>query len=157
MIIMNKVLLNQELTITIPDGFRQMTEEELRSQNLYKEPPKWCITDPARHIVVSAAWKKSTFASLMISSEEVAKKMENEIRTAMTPYGYQLEGFISEEAGGHTLDGFRYSYTAQGIEMTGETFSVKKDRTFYYIHCYMRTALREESIPVIRELFRSFE
>ena len=75
----------------------------------------------------------------------------------MQAYGYHLEGFLTEDAGGVKADGFRYTYTAQDIGMTGESFSIKKGKMFYYLHAYYRTELADESASVIRELFDSSE
>ncbi len=45
--------------------------------------------------------------------------------------------------GGSEASGFRYHYTAQGIDMTGESCIGKKGSTFYYFQCYTRAALPE--------------
>ena len=149
------MLLNNELEITLPEGFRDMTPEEMAGLNVYKEAPGVSVKDPDRHIVISAAWKKSGLAALMLSAKEVAKKMESTLRGAMKPYGYVLDSFITENIGKETAEGFRYRYTAQNIRMVGETLSVKKGRTFYYIHCYLREELREESLQTLEEIFQS--
>ena len=154
---MNGKVLNQELKVVIPDGFHEMDEAERGKLNLYREAPDWCISDPARHIVLSVAWKRQSLASLLLSSREIADKMEKSIRKPMEPYGYKLEAFLQESFHGTPADGFRYSYTAQGIGMTGESFSVKHGKTFYYIHSYVRSALLEESLSVLRELYNFWE
>lgn len=147
------MLLNNELEIRVPDGFRAMREEELAKLKFYEEKPELCITDPDRHIIIAAAWKKSGFAALLLSAKEVSKKMESAVAKAMQPYSYALETFLTEEIGGEKAEGFRYLYEAQDIRMIGESFSVKKGKVFYYIHCYLREELREESIRTIREMF----
>ena len=91
----------------------------------------------------------------MLSAKEVAKKMESAIRAAMQPYDYALDSFVTENLGGEAAEGFRYLYTAQNIRMIGETLSVKKGRTFYYIHCYLREELRDESLQTLGEMFNT--
>ena len=51
----------------------------------------------------------------------------------------------------------RYTYTAEDVGMTGESFSLKKGKTFYYLHAYYRTELAEESAAVIGEMLGSSE
>ena len=152
---METKVLNGEWQVPVPDGFRELGSGEIARMNTVGEAPQWCAQDEARHIIVSAAWKKSGFAALMLSSKEVAQKMEASLRKAMQPYGYRPEGFVTADVGGLTADGFRYSYTAQGIGMSGESLSLKKGKTFYYLHCYCRTALAEESLSVIEEMLAS--
>ena len=154
---MKQTVLNQELKVTIPDGFHEMSEAEHGNLNLLKEAPDWCISDPDRHILLSVAWKKQSLASMLLSSGDVAENMEKSLRKPMAAYGYKLEGFLEESLDGTTASGFRYSYTAQGIGMTGESFSVKKGKTFYYIHCYLRSEFLEESLPVLKEIFASWK
>ncbi|MBQ1467757.1 MAG: hypothetical protein IIZ27_04700 [Solobacterium sp.] len=148
-------VLNQELMISVPEGFHVMSEEELSKLNHYGQIPNWCVSDPDRHIILSVSWKKSGFASLLLNTAEVAKKMEGEIHRLLASYGYTLKEFISEDIGGISADGFRYSYTAQNVPMIGESLSVKKGKVFYYIHGYLREELQEESLRTLEEIFRT--
>ncbi len=148
-------VLNQELYMNIPEGFHVLSEEELSKLNHIDGAPIWCISDPDRHIMMSVSWKKSGFASLLVSSGEIIKKMEADICRAMGSYGYELKWFITEDLGGVQAEGFRYTYTAQNIPMMGETLSVKKGKTFYYIHCYLREELQEESLRTVEEILRT--
>ncbi len=155
---MEKTVLNSELILTCPEGFRELTKEELGQYRYYKETPGWCVKDEDRHIMLSVSWVKS-FGPIaaVTNSEGVAKSMEKKVRKLMAQSGYRLDGFIRRELGGKTADGFRYEYTAQETEMTGETFSVKNGRMFYYIYYYARTDLREESIRILEEIFDTAE
>ena len=154
---METMTLNGQLTITAPDGFHEMDEAERSKLNFYGEPANCCISDPDRHIIITAAWKTSGFAALVLSARENIKKMEQAVKKPMAPYGYKLEEFFTDSVGGVTADGFRYSYTAQEVPMNCEIRCVKKGKTFYYIHCYMRTALLTESRKVIREMLTQGE
>ncbi len=150
------VVLNQELMISIPEGFHVMSEEELSRLNHYGQIPNWCVSDPDRHIILSVSWKKSGFASFLLNTAEVAKKMEGEIHRLLSSYGYELKGYITENLGGVSADGFRYSYIAQDVLMIGESLSAKKGKVFYYIHGYLREELQEESLRTLEEIFRTF-
>lgn len=154
---MRDTQLNRELTVTIPDGFHEMDDAELSKLNLYKEAPDFCISDAIRHITVTVAWKKSLLGSMVLKGPEVAKKMEAEIRKPMEAFGYSFREFVTVDVGGETADGFIYEYTAQERAMVGESFAIKKGKTFYYIHCYMRDELKDESMQVVDAFFRSFQ
>ncbi len=67
----------------------------------------------------------------------------------MKASGYKLNGFTVKSVGGKEADGFIYDYAVQGTEMTGETFSLKNGNTYYYIHCYVRSALKNESFEIV--------
>ena len=154
---MTKTAINNELNITLPEGFHEMDEAEKGKMNFYNEEPGCCFSDPDRHMVLSVSWKKNLLGSILIGTKEVAANMEKSIRKPMAQFGYSLQGYVTEDIGGAAAEGFRYSYTAEGIEMTGESLSAKKGRTFYYIHCYMRTELLDESTEVLKEILKDCE
>ena len=45
---MNSLIVNEELTMNVPEGFHIMTEEEM-AQLKYFDKPMWLIMDPDRH------------------------------------------------------------------------------------------------------------
>ena len=149
-------ILNNEMSISYPEGFHVMDKEELKGQQFLQEGPGWCISDPDRHIVVSAAWRKTNgLIARMLNTRDVAKNMSAQIRKPMQKFGFQLEGFLQKEMGGLRADGYLYQYVVQGTGMAGESFCIKKGSTFYYIHCYFRQALKDESLAVLEEIFQS--
>ncbi len=150
---METVLLNNELNLTYPDSFHVMSKEELSGYNFYSEAPGWCINDPDRHIMVSISWKQvpGLFAK-MLKVKDIAKTMEGQMAQVMKAFDYRLDEFISRTPGGKEAEGFRYEYTVQETGMTGVSLAVKVKNTFYYIHIYYRSALRDESIPVMEEI-----
>lgn len=149
---METYTLNNEMNISIPEGFRQMSAEERSRLNFIKDGEGECFTDTERHMILSIAWKKAGFAGLLVNTKEAAESMEKQTAGPMAPYGYKNEGFFSRDIGGNESRGFCYSYEAQGTAMSGESMIVKNGKTFYYLHAYMRTALKEESEAVVKEI-----
>ena len=56
---MEKIQLNNKMTLTYPDGFHVMGKEELKKHQYFGEPPAWSISNPERHVMISIAWKKT--------------------------------------------------------------------------------------------------
>ena len=149
------IRLNSELTFDIPEGFRVLTADELQQYATPAGAPNWCASDPDRHMMFSVSWKKSLLAGLLLNTKEVVKKMEQNINRMMASYGYKQHGFVEEDLNGVTAYGFRYTYTSKDTAMAAQTIGLKKGSTFYYIHCYMREELLEESRPVLDGILRS--
>ena len=147
--------LNQQLTISCPEGFRVMDEAERSKLNVLGQGPGACITDPERHVVMSFGWKAAGLAALLLSAKDAAKQAEADIRKAMSSYGYHLDGFLSRAVGGEKAEGFAFDYEAQGIRMYGESFAVKRGKVFYYLHLYTREALKDENVTLWTELLSS--
>lgn len=153
---MEFVTLNSELKFPVPDGFHVMDEEEMSGMTMIAVGPGICLKDPERHIVVSVGYKKAgLLTSKMLSQKDIATKSEGSIRQAMKPYRYWPDGAGKREVGGLAADGFRYLYSAQETDMYAETYVLKKGKTFYYFHVYMRAALKEKSMPVWEEMLGS--
>ena len=134
--------LNQQLTISFPEGFRVMDEAERSKLNVLGKGPGECITDPERHVVMSFGWKAVGLAALLLSAKDAAGKAESDICKAMSGYGYHLGGFLSREVGGEKAEGFAFDYEAQGIRMYAESFVVKYKKVLYFLHFYTRRELK---------------
>ncbi|MBQ8053121.1 MAG: hypothetical protein IJ198_04870 [Lachnospiraceae bacterium] len=151
---MGKIQLNNELNFSYPDAFKVLTEEDLKKYQFFEEAPGFCISDAQRHIMISISWRQANpFVAMLAGTADIARNMEAKIRKPMSRYGYKLEGFMNRQIGGKSADGYRYTYSVQDIGMLGESLSVKSGSNFYYIHCYLREALREESLRVLDEIF----
>ena len=54
----NRVTWNDTLTISCPEGFHVMDEEERSRLNFYGEGECECLSDPDRHIIISIGWAR---------------------------------------------------------------------------------------------------
>lgn len=153
---MEKILLNDQLTLSIPDGFHIMSPEELSGLGTGTEPAKWGISDPERHMIVAVTWKKfNGLLTALAGTKDVAKGMEARLRGSMKQYGFELETYLSKTIGGQAADGIRYSYVVQGIAMTAELLAVKYNKTYYYPSCFFHQELRDESLRVWEGILES--
>ena len=153
---MKEKVLNQELRITYDETFHELTEEEIAKMNFLSDKPQLCLSDPERHILITAGHRQiNGFSAMMLNVKDIAKKSQEQVRGAMKNLGYTEEQIREVNIGGRKAEGFRFGYTADGIEMSGETIVLKSGRTLYYINCYYRTALKADSEPAIRQILES--
>ena len=146
---MDPVMLNDEIQISGMDHFRVMTEEETAAVRLGRQGKGICVIAPDLHIILSLGWKKEggLFARLLGGNDPVAN-MEACYRKAFKPFGFAMGGYLERTIAGESARGLRYTYTAQGIDMTGESYALKKNGTMYYLHSYYRTSFREETVRI---------
>ena len=148
--------LNNELELTIPEGFHEMDEAERSKLTFANDVPGLCISDPDRHIVVTVGWRTlSTFAAMLLDTKSTAKNAEKQIRNLMKGYGYRPLAFSGKELGGKAASGFKYAYDVQDTGMLGETFMTKNGKTLHGFNFYCRRTLEKESMPVWEEFLRS--
>jgi hypothetical protein len=142
-------LLNNTLCIPCPEGFHVMDENERKALTFIADGPGVCLSDPDRHIIISAGYKQAgSFTSFFFNEKDAARSMEQQIAKPMAAYGYRKLGSAERIVGGRGVHGFGYIYESQGIAMYAESHVSKIGKTFYYIHYYTREALKEENMPV---------
>ena len=150
--------LNSELTLAFPDGFHVLDAEERSRIRFAEEGAGICLSDPDRHIFVSVAWKEvNGFSALILNNHDLAKHMERSVKKSMRQFGYMTGGKIRRIVGGKESEGFCYTYTAQQIRMFGESLVLRRGKTIYYFHFYVRESLKEESLPLWDSLLAAAE
>ena len=150
---MEELSVNNRFKLRCPEGFRLMTEDERDKLNLLGNGDTLCLTSEEGHMVVSVGWKEvNAFAGLMLRLVDPVKSMEASVNRAMAPYGYRQETALTRKIGGRAAQGFRYTYTAGGTPMVGESYVLQEGRTLTFFHVYLRDALREESLIRWNEL-----
>ena len=153
---MRDLRIDNELLFSFPDGFHELTEDERSKMNIPFAGQWVGISDPERHIVVTAGAKKAgLLAGLLLNARDLAGNMEKQIRGAMTSFGYRAEGPTSRLIAGDKACGFRYAYEAQGIAMCAESYVFMRRGKIFYLHLYAREELRGESFAVWEEILSS--
>ena len=153
---MENTVLNSRLQLSVPEGFRRMEPQELEKYAFGGQVPAFALSDPERHMIITAGWKEAgALAAFFLSAKDMARNTEARLRQPMLAFGYRPRGSVSRDAGGKKAAGYTYTYKAQDTAMAGETLIVKDGKTFYYLYCYMREALQEENGEVWKEIIRS--
>ena len=146
---MEKVTVNNELVLSVPEGFRLKSEEEVKAMNMIGGGSIVCMEDPDRHVLISVGWKTvGALTALLFSSGSVAKTSEAQVARSMRQYGYKRGGFGKRTIGGKEADCFAFTYTAQDIPMAGESCVLKKDRMLYFFHVYGREENKAADLPM---------
>lgn len=155
-IIMGELNLNNTMFLSYPEGFRELSREEIGQMNTTDSPPVWAISDDVRHMIVNGAYRQaSSFQAFMLNAKDVATEMEKQIARPMKPFGYKRDKFFVRDAGGVQGAGFSYTYTAQGIDMCGESYVFEHNKVFYYLYFYYRKELIETGRATAEEILQS--
>ena len=72
---------NNTLSLTFPDGFHVMNNDERKKLKMLADGPGECLTDPDRHIIISIGWKElGLFPALLVSVKDAADNSQKAIR-----------------------------------------------------------------------------
>ena len=153
---MEEALLNNELALTVPEGFSQMDTLELARASFTDRAPFFSIRDPERHISVTAAWKRvGKLRASLTSPLAAAKRSERNFSAAMQTRAYRSGELSAAVLGGREAAFYRCAYRAEGVEMTGISLVCRGRDSVYYIHGYFRSDSLEQSLPVWEVIVKS--
>ena len=153
---MLKITINDRLSMSCPEDMQILSPEEKRELDFLEVGPGECLRNQEKHILISISWKQLRgLGGSILATGDIAGGSEKQIRKAMTQYGYHMDGRISRRIGDINADGFEYTYTADGVEMFGETLVTKDRRTVYYVHFYSRQEGKEENLEVLDYMLRT--
>ena len=139
------------LSLDIPEGFQQMSREELKQVYLTDRPESWGTRDKERHIMITVLWKRNPgILAVLADIRGLAHRNQLQTEKAYAGHDYLLEGFFSMRAEKVPLEGYRFSYCVNGTAQHAETILLKHRKTVYSITC----AGRKENAGTDREMFR---
>ena len=150
------VPLNNALILSYPDGFHVMDEREREKLIIMGNGPWQGLSDPERHIIITVGWKAlGGLSAMLVSAKDAVKSMEAKIEKPMRAFGYRPCGNLSKDVDGERAEGFCYEYEAQGVGMYAESYVLKRDKVFYYLHFYARTELKAGSLDIWNDILTS--
>ena len=142
---MNKELVNQALSIPVPDGFRPMSGEELRQAYGNDDPNRRGLWNRESHVIIAVLWKEypALLRFMLRDLKAVCRKNEQLHSREYAGHDYHCGGFFSQTVGGQPAEGYRFTYSAGGAAQSAETVLVRQGGTVYSITCAGRTENRE--------------
>ena len=164
---MKNVVLNEKMNLTIPEGFTEITAEEVKEMTLCKGPaPLWNIINKDEHMLITASWFKSGWIiSHLFNAKDMTKSILNKYKSGMKEKS-RFGGTYSEITE-TTLDGNKaYTYsckyramTREGelVDMIRETVVVKIKDVFYIFQSVCRDATKVQGIRSFHEVYDSVQ
>lgn len=150
---MSKQTINNVISLEIPDSFQLMSSEELRDMSKNGgDPYRWGVRDRENHVLITVMWKEySVILAWLADLKAIAKKNEQMTGKAYGKHEYRLLGFDSLKAGETKADGYRFSYSVEGIQQIVTNYLIKNGKTVYAFMCVGR----EENMATDLAMFRS--
>ena len=145
---MEQLAIGDRFVLTCPEGFRELTQKERDKLNMPGGGESLCLANEAEHIMVSIGWKDvNALAGLLLHIIPPVTSTEAAVTQSMSKFGYRRETMLRRTIGGQEAKGFRYTYTAGGTDMVGESYVVRQGRSLTFFHAYLRAERRESSLP----------
>ena len=155
---MSRQDINGVFTLEIPENLQPVSAEELQEFSRGGDPFQWAVRDTERHVMITALWKQySGLISWLADMKAMAKKNQQMVSKVYEGNDYRLTGYISMEAGDLPAEGYRFTYTAEGIAHSAAVMLIKEGRTVYSITCAGREENAAADCAMFREVLESLE
>ncbi len=146
-------LLNNEMNINVPEGFRILTGEDLAKYRAAEGAVNFGMQNEEKHIILTVSWKEyNSFLAMLGDPKEAIKKQESSIAKLMKDYSYRMKEFSEFKVGDLAGQGFTYTYDVQNTGMQGTSVIVKNGKVFYYIYAYCRQELADDGMKTVRDI-----
>ena len=153
---MKKLTVNGELTLSCPDGFREMSQEELAKAYADRTAKRAGIWDETRHIILVVQWHKANvLLAALTDPKSTLRGAEFRLRRLLKDSEYHQTDTFTREIAGRDARAFRYEYRVHGVMQEGEVYLLKKKTNVYIIYTYTRIPVTEEARRVIGEILNS--
>ena len=148
---MNKQTVNDTFSLQIPDSFEPVSAEELHSLSRSSDPYRWGVRDRENRRMILVLWKQYPALLVRIAGlKTIVSRNEQLTRKVYEGHDYRLLGFSSLQAGDEEAEGYRFSYSTEGVTQVMNSFLVKDGSTVYSFLC----CGREENADADQETFR---
>lgn len=132
---MGKVLVHDDLRVTTPATFVEMTSDELRQAFLDDNPHRWGARDVRHHLMFVIAWQDSNaLLAKFVNTNALARRVEKLSAKGYRDYDYQLGGFFKRTLCGLEADGFDFTYELRGVRQVGQNIVFKHGKTCYTLY-----------------------
>ena len=155
---MSRQTINETFTLQAPDAFERMDGETLRGLSRGGDPFQWGMKDRENHVMIIAMWKRyPALISLLADPKTLVKKNEQLTRKLYDGHGYRLLGFLSMQAGEEKAEGYRFSYSAEGIAHVRINFLIRDGKTVYAFFCAGREENADTDLTMFSRVMESLE
>ena len=145
----------ENVRVLCPDGFRAMSEEEVRGY-FGGDLPRFGLFCPEKHIILTIGKTKKSILNYLTDSNSVLSGAERAMRGL--PEYRCLKRFDSGLLG-KAAKGIRFSFAAKDLDVKqyGEMRVAKVKGRFYISTCLARLEDQKESEPLFEEFCDSLE
>ena len=151
---MNTARINNEISLTYPESFTEMGEEELKKY--FGSPDNsWGVYDAGRHIALSVGWSKIGFFKSFSDAESQLISIESRLSRRLL--NYQKLNSYKIKVAGKKARGIRFEYRVNDSVMVhiADVVVFKYKKHFYAVRYLTRKMNASANLPEFREALSS--
>jgi hypothetical protein len=164
---MKNIVLNNMMNLEVPEGFAEITAEEVQEMTLCKGPaPMWNVINRDEHMLITASWfKPNRIVSFLFNARDMAKAVLNNYKSGLeveSPYAGTYSDICETTVDGNKAYTFSCTYRAftkdgELMDMIRETVVVKIKDVFYVFQSVCRNEMKDEGIRSFHKVYDSVQ
>ena len=132
---MGKALVHDDLRVTTPATFVEMTPGELKQVFLDDNPHRWGARDVRMHLMFIVSWQDSNkLLAKLVGTNALIRRVETRASKGYANYGYQFGSFFKRTLCGIEAEGFDFTYELQGVGQKAQNIVFKHGKTCYTLY-----------------------
>ena len=132
---MGKALVHDELRVTTPATFVEMTADEMNQMFQDSNPHRWGARDVRHHRMFVIMWQDSNgLLAKLVSTNALIKRVEKLSAKGYAGHDYQRGDFFERTICGLEAEGFSFTYTVQGVAQKAQNIVFKHGKTCYTLY-----------------------
>ena len=156
--IMATVTINDEMKIAIPEGFVEMSREEMKVAYGDDVPDRYAVKNDNEHIIFCVYWHRGpSFLSKLADCKSLRDRCEKIVGKKMRNHQYKLEENFESALCGLEVQGFRHTYVVQDTEMISEVRVLKRENVSYTLYFYTRKETEQTAMPILKDILDSIQ
>ena len=153
---MTDIIINNELKMSCPEGFREMTRDEIHQQFGQTTEDQTGIRNESGSVYINVMYHRfNALIGAMISNKGLAQDRENRLKKIYKDKMYRSSELFHREIAGHEAYGFSYEFVLNDISMYAECILFKTKNTTYTVYYYTRKENNEQNHPALDEVCSS--
>ena len=134
---MKNIQVHEAMQLSCPDGFREMSPEEVNKVASPYHSHRFGIWDEKGRLMVIIVWHYINVFSMSLTDPRTSLYgVEMRMRHMYQPYDYKKTASLRREIGGRKAKGYAYEYTINGQYQSGEVYMFRNKRDYYTLYTY---------------------
>ena len=151
-------IINGDLKIEVPEGYRVLSKEEMKAMYLDDNPDRWAMRNEAMHHTVAVLYHKSNpFLAMLADVKSIAESTQLKLSRGLAPYQYERGEFFPASLCGQKAYGFTYRYVNHEVLTDGKVIVFKHGNICYTVYEYSADGYTDANRPVFESVCSSME
>lgn len=152
---MNNATINNEISLTYPDGFNVMSEDEL-SKYFGSPQNRWGVFDAENHVILSVGWTKKKLLSFLVDAESAMIGAEARLSRNLVNY-QRVTSYKTKLGKKKKAKGIRFEYRVNDSVSihVGDLVIFKHKKKIYSVYYICRKSKAAQVLPAFEEVLKS--